>query len=83
MRELTQSEVNNIHGGFVITASVTLIVSAVIAGIYLVNTLINLYMVEKTGKASPSPTSTDINQNVSQISNDIGTIAKVVETIHH
>ncbi len=47
MRELNQSEIHDIHGGFVITASVSLIVSAVVAGIYLVNTLINLYMFEK------------------------------------
>jgi hypothetical protein len=78
MRELQVNELDAVQGGFIITATVALITSAVIAGVYLTNSLINLYTAEKTGTAPTQPSSSEI----SQISGDVNTIATVISDIH-
>lgn len=57
MRELNAQELSTVQGGFVITATVaTLIVSGVIAGIYLINSLVDLYITKSGGQAPTPPT---------------------------
>ena len=56
MRELQVAELEKVQGGLEISMSVvTLVITALTATIYLGNSLVNLYLYEKTGSLPPQP----------------------------
>ncbi|MBN9288345.1 MAG: hypothetical protein BGO43_14985 [Gammaproteobacteria bacterium 39-13] len=80
MQELKAEDLDAVHGGIIITTAVaTLIASGVIATIYLINSLVNLYIVNHGGQTTPQPNSTDLNQ----LGNDIKTVATVLPNVVH
>ena len=80
MRELNLEETLATQGGFVITATVlTLIASGIVASIYFGNTLLSLYVYDKTGTMPAQPA----NGGTAQIGGQINTISTAIGAITH